>query len=154
MTTLPSLTLPDQEGKSLHLANLTGCWTILYFYPQDDTPGCTVEAGDFTAMIPEFETLDARVIGISPDSCASHRKFIDKHALKLTLLADENKEAINHFGVWGIKKNYGKEYEGLIRSTFLIDPNGAVVHEWRNVRAKGHAQRVLEKLREIIAAEC
>lgn len=147
---LPALKLCDASGVVRDLAEWRGSWAVIYFYPQDDTPGCTVEANEFTELLPQFKELNAAVIGISPDSSQSHAAFIDKCGIGHTLLADVEKEAVNAFDVWGTKKNYGKEYQGLIRSTFLADPHGDIVHEWKNVKAKGHAARVLEKLKSSV----
>ncbi len=141
--------LKDQENKERCLSEFRGKWVVLYFYPHDDTPGCTKEAIEFSSIINEFEKLNAVVIGVNADSCESHKKFYLKHGLKVILLSDPNKEVINKFGVWGKKKLYGKEFEGIIRSTFLINPEGEVVKEWRNVKAEGHAEEVLKTLKEI-----
>lgn len=137
-------TLKDHEGKSVSLSDYKGKWVILYFYPKDDTPGCTTEACDFTRLREGHP--DIVILGVSPDSSESHAKFITKHQFNLILLADPEKEVHNLYGTWGIKKNYGKEYEGVIRSTFLINPKGEIVHEWRNVKATGHAERVFKQL--------
>jgi peroxiredoxin Q/BCP len=145
----PLFSLKDALGKTYCNADFHGKWLILYFYPKDDTPGCTAEACDFRDNFAFLQSNDTVVAGISPDSAESHVKFIDKYSLNLTLLSDPEKKTIQDFGAWGIKKNYGKEYEGLIRSTFLIDPEGNTVFSWRNVRAKGHVQRVLEKFKQI-----
>ncbi|HEY0706245.1 MAG TPA: peroxiredoxin, partial [Polyangia bacterium] len=124
-------------------------WTVLYFYPKDDTPGCTIQACDFTAGLKAFEKLDATVIGCSPDSTESHRKFIAKHKLTITLLSDPERETIKTYGAWGEKNLYGKVSEGVLRSTVIIDPKGKVAHHWPKVSAKGHADEVQEKLQEL-----
>jgi len=142
--------LPNQDGVEICLKDLRGKWIILYFYPKDNTPGCTTEAKDFSSLLNEFEDLGAIVIGVSPDSPKKHCNFIEKHHLKLTLLSDEDKKVLKLFGAWGKKKMYGKEYEGVIRSTFIINPDGEIVKEYKKVRVKEHAQKVLEDLKEII----
>ena len=140
--------LPDHQGKEHCLHEFRGKWVVLYFYPKDNTSGCTREAKEFTAMKGEFEKLNAVIIGISKDSPKSHAKFIEKHNLGILLLSDENHEIIEKYGAWGKKKRYGKEYEGTIRSTFLIDPEGRIVREWKNVRVAGHVEKVLNALKE------
>ncbi|MRJ05925.1 MAG: peroxiredoxin [Epsilonproteobacteria bacterium] len=145
--------LPNSDGVEICLRDLVGKWIVLYFYPKDNTPGCTTEAVEFTQLLPEFEKLGAVVVGVSPDSPERHRKFIDKHNLEVLLLSDEEKEVMKKLGVWGKKKNYGREYEGVIRSTFLLNPKGEIVKEFRNVRAKGHAQRVLNELKKLVESE-
>jgi peroxiredoxin Q/BCP len=141
--------LPNQDSVEICLRDLKGKWIILYFYPKDNTPGCTTEAKEFSKLLDEFEKLDAIVIGISPDSPKKHSNFIEKHNLTITLLSDEKKEVIKAYGAWGKKKMYGKEYEGVIRSTFIINPDGNIVKEYKKVKAKGHAQKVLEDLKDI-----
>ena len=122
---------------------------LLYFYPKDNTPGCTGQAVDFTALRKDFQKLNIMVVGISPDSLESHKKFIKDHTLKIMLGSDEDKKLAEKMGAWGEKKNYGKTYIGLIRSTFLIDIESREVEkEWRNVRAKGHALKILKELKE------
>lgn len=122
---------------------------MLYFYPKDNTSGCTKEAKDFTEHIDEFRELGAVVIGVSPDSQNSHKKFKEKHGLKVKLLSDEDKEVLKKYGVWQLKKTYGKEHYGVVRSTFLVSPEGEVVYEWRKVKVKGHVENVLAKLKEM-----
>jgi len=141
--------LPNQDGIEICLRDLKGKWIILYFYPKDNTPGCTTEAKEFSELLDEFEKLGAIIIGISPDSVKKHCNFIEKHNLKITLLSDEEKKVLKAYGVWGIKKMYGKEYEGVIRSTFIINPDGEIVKEYKKVKAKGHASKVLDDLKEI-----
>lgn len=145
----PAFTLPNQDDEKVRLADLAGRWVVLYFYPRDDTPGCTTEACDFTASIADFQNLEAVVLGVSPDSTESHRKFIAKHGLSITLLSDPDHKAMEKYGAWGEKSMYGKTSEGVIRSTVLIDPTGKVAHHWPNVRAKGHVEKVKEKLAEL-----
>jgi peroxiredoxin Q/BCP len=122
---------------------------VLYFYPKDDTPGCTTEACEFTDGIEAFAGLEAEVLGCSPDSPASHRKFMTKHGLKVRLLSDPEHAVMVRYGAWGEKTMYGKKTTGAIRSTVLIDPAGRVAHRWPNVKAAGHAERVREKLTEL-----
>ncbi len=145
----PEFCLPNSDEVEICLKDLRGKWVVLYFYPKDNTPGCTTEALDFTAHLEEFEKLGAIVIGISPDSCASHKRFIEKKELKVTLLCDTEKEVLKAYGAWGKKKMYGKEYEGVIRTTYLIDPEGNVAAVWPKVRVKGHIEAVLAKLKEL-----
>ena len=122
---------------------------VLYFYPKDNTSGCTREAVDFTIRLEDFKNLDAVVLGVSPDSVESHKKFRMKHGLKVILLSDPEHKVIETYGAWGKKKRYGKEYYGVIRSTFLIDPNGIVRKVWRNVRVAGHVDEVFETLKSL-----
>ncbi len=145
----PQFCLKNQDENEICLKDLKGKWVVLYFYPKDNTPGCTTEACDFSEEFDRFVTLDAVILGVSPDSCASHRKFIDKKGLKITLLCDENKEVLKAYGAWGKKKMYGREYEGVIRSTFLIDPEGKIAHIWPKVRVKGHVEEVKKRLEEL-----
>jgi len=145
--------LPNQDGVEICLRDLKGKWTVLYFYPKDNTPGCTTEAKEFSELLDEFEKLGAVVIGISPDNPKKHCNFIEKHSLEITLLSDEEKKVLKAFGAWGKKKMYGKEYEGVIRSTFIINPQGKIVKEYKKVKAKGHAAKVLEDLKSLITAE-
>lgn len=141
----------DEEGKEVSLRKvLGGKWTVLYVYPKDNTPGCTTEAKEFTELLPEFERLGFQVIGVSKDSVKSHMKFKEKHGLKVRLLSDPEVKLIKALGAWGKKKRYGKEYEGVIRSTFIFDPNGEIVWKKLNVRAKGHAAKVLEEARKLV----
>jgi peroxiredoxin Q/BCP len=145
----PAFTLPDQDGNKVQLSKLKGQWVVLYFYPRDDTPGCTVEACEFTDGLVEFEGLDAVVLGCSPDGPEKHRKFIAKHHLGVTLLSDPDHAVMEKYDAWGEKKLYGRLTQGVKRSTVLIDPTGKVAHHWTNVRAKGHAAKVAERLAEL-----
>ncbi len=142
--------LPDYEGKEHCLHDYLGKWVVLYFYPKDNTSGCTKEAKGFTEMRGEFEKLGAVIIGVSKDSPKSHAKFIEKHNLKILLLSDEEHKVLERYGAWGKKKNYGREYYGTIRTTFLIDPEGKIVKVWRNVRVNGHVEKVLEELKKFV----
>ena len=145
-STAPDFTLPDDRGNDVTLSSFRGRNVVLYFYPKDDTPGCTTQACDLRDALPRFEGLDAVVLGVSPDSVASHAKFRDKFALTFPLLADEEKQVAEAYGVWKEKKLYGRTYMGIERSTFLIDADGVVTRAWRKVRPKGHAEKLMEAL--------
>jgi peroxiredoxin Q/BCP len=146
---VPDFCLPNQDEEEICFRDINGNWIVLYFYPKDSTPGCTTEACDFTAMVPDFRELSATIIGVSPDSPARHRNFIAKQNLKITLLSDEKQELCNLFGVWQKKKMCGKEYMGVVRSTYIIDPSGKIAASWENVKVKGHAEEVKKKLEEL-----
>jgi len=145
----PDFCLPNQDEEEICLRDIRGRWIVLYFYPKDNTPGCTTEACDFTEALPEFEALDAIVLGVSPDSPKKHRNFIEKKALNITLLADEEKELCQAFGVWQLKKFMGKEYMGVVRSTFLIAPDGTIASVWSKVKVKGHVEAVKTELQAL-----
>jgi len=145
----PDFTLPDKDGKNVRLSEMKGKWVVLYFYPKDNTPGCTREAIDFTAARKELETLGAVVLGMSADSCSSHEKFTSKHNLGITLLADPDHEVIQDYGAWRPKKFMGKEFLGVVRTTVLVDPRGKVAHVWPNVRVNGHVDAVKAKIVEL-----
>lgn len=145
----PEFSLPNQDEVEIGLRDLAGKWIVLYFYPKDNTPGCSTEACDFTATLPNFENLDAVILGVSPDSPKKHRNFIEKKSLALTLLSDEKQEVCSLYGVWQLKKLYGKEYMGVVRSTFLISPEGKIAAKWEKVKVNGHAQEVQAKLEEL-----
>lgn len=145
----PEFSLPDQDGKSHSLADYRGQWVLLYFYPKDDTPGCTKQACAIRDSLPSFKQLSAVVFGISVDSVASHRKFADKYELPFTLLADENKEVVTMYGVWGKKKMMGKEFDGTIRTSFLINPDGIIEKVYEKVDPEGHADMVLADLQKL-----
>lgn len=145
----PDFELPDDEGGTFRLSDLKGRPVVLYFYPKDDTPGCTLEAHDFSAMKARFEALGAEVVGISPDSVKSHCKFKSKHDLSHRLLADEAKSVVGAYGVWVEKSMYGKKYMGVERSTVLIGRSGRIAEHWRNVKVAGHAETVLEAVRAL-----
>jgi peroxiredoxin Q/BCP len=152
----PDFKLHNQDDKQIFLRELSGKWIVLYFYPKDNTPGCTKEACDFTDSLKNFEKLDAMVFGVSPDSTESHRNFIKKHKLKIDLLSDPDKKVHRAYGAWGKKKNYGKEYEGVIRSTFIISPAGKIAEMWNKVKVRvprksgevRHVDIVKERLKE------
>ncbi|AXP09385.1 thioredoxin-dependent thiol peroxidase [Campylobacter hepaticus] len=142
----PEFELLNQDGIKVSLKDFIGKKVILYFYPKDSTPGCTTQACDFSMHYDQFNDKNAVIIGISPDSVASHEKFITRFNLKHILLSDPEKEVCKIYGVWGIKKNYGKEYEGVIRSTFIIDEVGKIIKIYTNVRVKDHVLTVFESL--------
>ncbi|MDP2815477.1 MAG: thioredoxin-dependent thiol peroxidase [Rectinemataceae bacterium] len=146
-TAAPDFTLLDQDGVSHTLSTHRGKYVLLYFYPKDDTPGCTKQACMLRDALPDFAKLDAVVYGISADSVKSHKKFADKYGLPFTLLADEQKEVVNAYGVWGKKKFMGREYDGTSRTSFLVDPNGTIEKVYENVKPELHAAQVLEDLR-------
>ena len=145
----PDVVLDTSEGRSVRLSSLAGQKIVLYFYPRDDTPGCTQEAKDFTNLIAEFAAVGARVIGVSKDSVASHTKFADKHAIPYALASDGSGRICEAFGTWVEKSMYGRKYMGIDRATFLIDEASHVVRSWRKVKVPGHAAEVLEAAREI-----
>lgn len=142
----PPFSLPDQDGTIRKNTDYLGSWLVLYFYPKDETSACTAEALAFTAVYEELSEIGVPVVGISPDTPAKHRSFIDNHDLRLTLLADPDHTTIEAYGVWALKKMYGKEYMGVERSTFLIDPQGIITDRWLKVRVKGHVEEVTERL--------
>ena len=139
----PDFELPTESGETVRLSKLKGKPVVLYFYPKDDTSSCTAEAKDFTRLAADFKKAGAQVIGISPDSPESHRKFASKHDLKVRLAADADKAVANAYGVWVEKSMYGRKYMGVERSTFLIDKTGRLAKAWRKVKVTGHADEVL-----------
>ena len=145
----PDFAIPNQNGEIKNLKNFEGEWSVIYFYPRDDTPGCTVEAKEFTDLNKQFEKLGCHIVGVSPDNEAKHCKFIDKHDLKVELLADTEKAMLDDYGVWQEKSMYGKTYMGVVRTTYLINPDGNIAEVWAKVKAKGHAKAVLERLIEL-----
>ena len=142
----PDFSLPDQNEKTVSLSQLQGKWVVLYFYPKDNTPGCTTEACDFTARYGEFSELDAEIFGVSPDTTKSHCNFIEKQNLVITLLSNPDHKVLESYGTWQRKSMYGREYMGVQRSTFLIDPEGKLAYIWPKVKVKGHVEEVQKKL--------
>ncbi|USN45833.1 MAG: thioredoxin-dependent thiol peroxidase [Candidatus Woesearchaeota archaeon] len=145
----PAFTLRDTDEKNVSLKDYLGKWVVIYFYPKDNTPGCTVEACEFTDEFAGFEKIGATVLGVSKDSSASHQKFREKYNLKVRLLSDPDAHMMENYGAWGKKMLYGRMFNGVKRSTVIIDPSGKVVHWWKAVKAKGHAALVKKKLLEL-----
>lgn len=145
----PDFCLPDSDGTPVCLKDLKGKWAVLYFYPKDNTSGCTLEAIHFSTHLATFRELNAVVLGVSPDSTKSHCNFRDKHELKVTLLSDPDHEVLQKYGVWIPKKLYGRDYMGVERSTFLIDPGGRIAEVWRAVKVQGHVEAVLERFKTL-----
>lgn len=146
---VPDVTLEGQEGKPVRPADFGGQKLVIYFYPKDDTSGCTREAQDFTALAGEFEAAGTWILGVSKDSAAKHRKFIDKYELKVPLATDSDGSACEAFGVWVEKSMYGRKYMGIERATFLIDRDGVVERAWRKVKVPGHVEEVLAAARAL-----
>jgi len=147
--TLPDVGLALPDGGSINLRDYAGAPLVLYFYPKDDTAGCTREAQDFSQHYEEFRASGAEVLGVSRDTPAKHRKFIDKYGLSVPLASDDKDQAMAAFGVWVEKKLYGKAYMGIDRSTFLFDSSGTLVRAWRKVRVPGHVEEVLAAVRHL-----
>ncbi|NEN80824.1 thioredoxin-dependent thiol peroxidase [Paenibacillus elgii] len=145
---VPDFTLTAGSGETVTLSQFRGKHVVLYFYPKDMTPTCTEESCQFRDYNGQFKAAHTEVIGISPDDLKSHVKFATKHGLPFLLLSDPDHEVCELFGVWQLKKMYGREYMGVVRSTFVIDPKGKLVREWRGVRIKGHVEQVLEAVKE------
>ena len=145
----PDFTLPDQDGVERSLSEYRGQWVLLYFYPKDDTVGCTKEACSIRDAFPKFQNLNIKVFGVSVDSVESHKKFAEKYQLPFTLLSDVHKKAVNLYGVWGEKNFMGREYEGTIRSSFLIDPTGTIEKIYIGGEAGKHAEEVLKDLKRL-----
>ena len=146
----PSFTAPTTTLGNFSLKDSIGKYVVLYFYPKDDTPGCTIETNDFNKLLPKFKKLDCEIYGVSKDSLKSHHKFRNKYKIKFDLIADEEIKVLKKYKVWGKKKFMGREFMGVIRSTYLIDKKGNILKAWNNVRVKDHAIEVLETLRNII----
>lgn len=145
----PQFDLPRDGGESIRLADFSGKPVVLYFYPQDDTPGCTTEAIDFSRLKPEFEKAGTTVIGLSPDNVKKHDKFKTKHGLTIDLASDPERQVIEAYHLWVEKTMYGRKYMGVERATFLIGADGRIARIWRNVKVKGHAEDVLEAVRAL-----
>ena len=138
--------LPSTNKKKFSLSNALGKYVVLYFYPKDDTPGCTIETNDFNKLLSKFKKLNCEVLGVSKDNLKSHYKFKEKYKIKFDLLADEDLKVLKKYKVWGKKKFMGREFMGTIRSTYLIDKKGEIIKVWDNVKVKDHAKEVLETL--------
>ena len=151
-TVAPDFCLENQDEVEICLRDLKGKWIVLYFYPKDNTPGCTTEACDFTEKFPDFKGLGAVILGVSADSAKTHRGFIEKQGLKITLLTDADHAMMEEYGVWRKKMNYGKEYMGIVRSTYVIDPRGKIAAAWDNVKVRQTRSKNGEKY-EIIHVE-
>ncbi|MBD2844381.1 thioredoxin-dependent thiol peroxidase [Paenibacillus sp. IB182496] len=146
---VPDFKLPASSGEEVAIRDFRGRNVVLYFYPKDNTPTCTQQSCAFRDTTDDFAASDTVIVGISTDDIASHQKFIAKHNLPFVLLADTEHKVCGKYGVWQLKKNYGREYMGIVRSTFLIDKKGKLVQEWRGVRLKGHIEAVLEAASEL-----
>jgi peroxiredoxin Q/BCP len=149
----PLFSLPANNGEVVSLKDYRGKNIVLYFYPKDMTPGCTTQACDFRDKIEDFSDLDTVILGVSPDPVARHEKFIEKYELPFLLLADEDHKVAEQYGVWKLKKNFGKEYMGIERSTFIIDKEGNLVKEWRKVKVKDHVAEALSFVKEELEKE-
>ncbi len=149
-TKAPIFKLPSTNKKEYSLKDSIGNYVIIYFYPKDNTPGCTIETNDFNKLLPKFKKLNCEILGISKDNLKSHNKFRDKYKIKFDLLADEELKVLKKYKVWGKKKFMGREFMGIIRSTYLIDKKGKILKVWNNVRVKDHAKEVLITLQNII----
>jgi len=145
-----NFTLPSTNQNDYSLKNSIDKYVVLYFYPKDDTPGCTIETNDFNKLLAKFKKLDCEIYGISKDDLKSHAKFRDKYKIKFDLLADEEIKVLKKYKVWGKKKFMGREFMGIIRTTFLIDKKGKILKIWKNVKVKDHAKEVLETLKTFI----
>jgi len=146
---LPPFSLKDSNGRIVNIEDFLGKWLVIYFYPKDGSKGCLMEALDFSDNLDEFKKYNCEVIGISPDSIESHKRFIEKNNLKILLLSDPEHTVLEKFGVWQLKKIYGKESWGVVRTTILVDPDGFIKKIWKNVKVKGHVFDVLESLKEL-----
>ena len=149
MKKAPQFSLPNQNDHQVSLSDYSGKYLVLYFYPRDNTPGCTTEAKEFSHLKNEFAALNCEIVGVSKDTIKKHQNFIAKQELTIDLLSDEENVLIEACGAWQLKKNYGKEYMGIVRSTFLINPEGDIVKEWTKVRVKGHVDEVFATLKEL-----
>ena len=149
-TKAPIFKLPSTNKKEYSLKDSIGNYVIIYFYPKDDTPGCTIETNDFNKLLPKFKKLNCEILGISKDNLKSHDKFRDKYKIKFDLLADEEIKVLKKYKVWAKKKFMGREFMGIVRTTFLIDKKGKTLKVWNNVKVKGHAKEVLETLQNVV----
>ncbi|MDD2828191.1 MAG: peroxiredoxin [Sulfuricurvum sp.] len=148
-STAPDFCLSNQDDVEICSRDLRGKWIVLYFYPKDSTPGCTTEACEFSTAVDAYDDMGAIILGVSADSTKSHRNFIEKKSLEITLLSDPTTQMMQDYGVWAMKKNYGKEYMGIVRSTYIIDPQGVVKAAWTNVKVKDHVMKVKEELMKL-----
>ena len=148
-TKAPSFKLPSTSKDDYSLKNSIGKYIVIYFYPKDDTPGCTIETNDFNKLLTKFKKLECEVYGVSKDNLKSHDKFRDKYKIKFDLLADEELKVLKKYKVWGKKKFMGREFMGILRTTFLIDKKGKIIQVWDNVKVKDHAKEVLDTLKNI-----
>ena len=146
----PAFKLPSTNKKEFSLKDSLGNFVVLYFYPKDDTPGCTIETNDFNKLLPKFKKLNCEILGISKDNLKSHNKFRDKYKIKFDLLADQEIKVLKKYKVWAKKKFMGREFMGIVRTTFLIDKKGKIIKIWDNVKVKDHAKEVLETLQNIV----
>jgi len=149
-TKAPVFNLPSTNKKNYSLKDSLGNYVIIYFYPKDNTPGCTLETNDFNKLLPKFKKLNCEILGISKDNLKSHNKFRDKYKIKFDLLADEEIKVLKKYKVWAKKKFMGREFMGIVRTTFLIDKKGKIIKIWNNVKVKDHAKEVLETLQNIV----
>jgi len=148
-TQAPEFSLPDQDGKTHQLSDYRGKWIVLYFYPKALTPGCTTETCNFQETLPGFKGIDAVILGMSKDPVNKQKKFAEKYGVEFALLSDENSDICERFGVWQKKKNYGREYMGIVRSTFIIDPEGKIAKVYPKVSVKQHHEDVLSDLSKL-----
>jgi peroxiredoxin Q/BCP len=148
--TAPQFSLENQDGETVKLSDFLGKPFVLYFYPKDDTPGCTTEACSFRDDYSEYQKMGVKIVGISPDSVKSHQKFQNKYDLPFTLLSDPDHQIAEKYGVWGLKKRHGRKYEGIFRTTFLIDRNGRISKVFEGVKPSEHSQEVLEEIKKLV----
>ncbi len=148
-TLAPNFSLPSTGKSTFSLKNSLGKYVLIYFYPKDDTPGCTIETNDFNKLLSKFKNLNCEVYGISKDTIKSHNKFKNKYKIKFDLLADEELEVLKKYKVWGKKSFMGRQFMGILRTTFLIDKKGKIIKVWENVKVKDHAKEVLETLKNL-----
>lgn len=145
----PTFELQDQTGRTHKLSDYKGEWVVLYFYPKDDTPGCTKEACSFRDNLPKFKAVNAVILGVSVDSVAKHEKFVEKYDLNFPLLSDENKKVVQDYDVWQEKNMMGKKYMGIVRTTFIIDPKGKIAEIFEKVKADKHGEEVVRELKNL-----
>lgn len=146
----PDFEIKNQDGVIVKSSDLKGKWTILYFYPKDNTPGCSTEAIEFSYYKKDMEDVGVKIIGVSRDSIESHKKFIEKKSLTIELLSSEESDMTEKYGVWQLKKNYGKEYMGIVRTTYIISPDLKIAEVYKKVKVNGHAEKVVNRVKELI----